>query len=65
METSTATLTEEGFVCNTCQQEIFAGCELYFGEWLCRDCDEWTYPFYYEIEDGCQHCGSKNIILAQ
>ena len=46
--------------CNSCGLLIFGGCGCDHGEMQCKECGEWTYPFYYELpEDGCQHCGSE------
>ena len=50
-----------GAICVICDLPIFDGCEHYHGEWQCDDCGEWTYPFYYEISEGCQYCGSSNV----
>ena len=61
LQNTTAIRTEEGWECTSCGLEIFNGCRHDHGEWECIDCGEWTYPFYYEPEDGCQHCGSSNI----
>ena len=59
-----AELGDDGWVCNSCGVGVFDGCECNHGEWQCQDCGEWTYPFYNGIEDGCQHCGSGNVLLA-
>jgi DNA (cytosine-5)-methyltransferase 1 len=61
MSDSSAIFGEEGWECSKCGIGIFDGCSHYHGEWQCLDCKEWTYPFYYDPEDGCQHCGSNNI----
>lgn len=48
--------------CNSCGLLIFGGCGCDHGEMQCKECGEWTYPFYYELpEDGCQHCGSEEL----
>jgi len=48
--------------CNSCGLLIFGGCGCDHGEMQCKECGEWTYPFYYELpEDGCQHCGSEKL----
>ena len=37
-------------------------------EWLCKDCDKFTLverhmkDYLVPPDDGCEHCGSKNII---
>ena len=49
-------------ICRSCRLDVFNGCACYHGEWLCRDCHEWTYPFHYDFEDGCQTCGSKDVV---
>jgi len=54
--------TDSGWICQSCGIDVFGGCSHYFGEWQCADCKEWTYPFYYEFTDGCQCCGSKNVV---
>ncbi|MGB1728845.1 MAG: hypothetical protein ACPHF2_02550 [Crocinitomicaceae bacterium] len=58
---STAYRTDDGWICSTCNKNIFSGCEHYFGEWQCLNCKEWTYPMHNEIEDGCMHCGSNEV----
>ncbi len=59
---ATAKRNDDGiWLCNQCGLDVFNGCTCYFGEWKCNDCGEWTYPFHYEIEDGCQHCGGSNV----
>ena len=46
--------------CNSCGLLIFGGCGCDHGEMQCKECGEWTYPFYYDLpEDGCQHCGAE------
>ncbi len=48
--------------CNSCGLLIFGGCGCDHGEMQCKECGEWTYPFYYDLpEDGCQHCGSEEL----
>ena len=48
--------------CNSCGLLIFGGCGCDHGEMQCKECGEWTYPFYYELpEDGCQHGGSEEL----
>ena len=51
-------------LCCRCHQEPLGGlCSCKHGEMLCRDCDEWTYPFFYDIPaDGCQWCGSSRLV---
>ena len=56
-----AVRTDEGFACNRCGEDVFNGCRHYHGEWQCKDCGNWTYPFHYKFEDGCQSCGSRNV----
>ena len=58
---SEAIRTDKGWECGTCGQDVFNGCSHYFGEWECEDCGEWTYPFYYDFEEGCQHCGGSKV----
>ena len=59
-DSSTVRRTDDGFICNRCEREVFSGCECNHGEMQCPRCKEWTYPFYYDLpEDGCQHCGSE------
>lgn len=53
-----ATRTEDGWVCTQCGIGVFDGCGCNHGEWQCQKCREWTYPFYYDRKDGCQHCGA-------
>ena len=62
----TARRTPDGWICARCGQEIFSGCGCDHGEWQCGECGEWTYPFYYSTEEGCQHCGAgaENCELA-
>jgi hypothetical protein len=48
------------FVCKICY-ETLDRCDHYHGEWQCLDCGEWTFPVYYEFDDGCQFCGSENV----
>ncbi len=55
---------EDGYFCTKCQCGIFAGCECNIGEWECRDCGEYTYPFFYEFNEGCQNCSSQNVRYA-
>jgi len=50
--------SEDGWQCDTCNREVFNGCECDHGERLCSECGEWTYPLYYEMADGCSHCGA-------
>jgi hypothetical protein len=58
-DSTTVWRTSEGFICKTCGEEIFTGCNCYHGELQCKKCNEWTYPFYYNLpEDGCQWCGA-------
>ena len=45
-------------ICKECRVSVFDGCDHDHGERLCEGCGEWTYPFYYDLDDGCQHCGS-------
>jgi len=61
MHHAQAIRTDEGWECGSCRQDVFNGCPHYFGEWECEDCGEWTYPFYYEFKDGCQHCGGAKV----
>lgn len=53
--------TPEGLVCIQCRLPIDQ-CNHYHGEWQCKHCHEWTYPFYYDISDGCSHCGSTQVM---
>mgnify|MGYP003642710109 CR=1 FL=1 len=57
----TATRTEDGWWCLRCGTDIFSGCGCYHGEWICKQCESWTYPFYYEFKEGCQTCGSDDV----
>ena len=58
-DSATVWRTSEGFICKTCGEEVFTGCKCYHGELQCPKCNEWTYPFYYNLpEDGCQWCGA-------
>jgi DNA (cytosine-5)-methyltransferase 1 len=57
----TATRTEDGWICNICGVDIFAGCPHDHNEWQCAKCGEWTYPSHYDPADGCQHCGGKHV----
>ena len=45
--------------CKECGQAVFGGCQCEHGESQCHQCEEWTYPFYYNPSDGCSHCGSS------
>ena len=54
--------TEDGWICTNCHNPLDQ-CDHYHGEWQCQECKEWTYPMYYDIEDGCQHCGSDLVKL--
>ena len=47
--------------CIQCGLPVFSGCGCEHGEWQCRDCGEWTYPWHYSRADGCQTCGSTNV----
>ena len=51
-------------LCNLCHNQPLGGeCRCWHGEYLCRDCDEWTYPFYYDLPaGGCQQCGGANLV---
>ena len=55
---------EDGYFCTKCQCGIFEGCECNLGEWECRECGEFTYPFFYEFNEGCQYCSSQNVRYA-
>lgn len=58
---TTARRIPGGWICNTCDLDVFSGCLHYHGEWQCRSCGEWTYPFWYEHREGCQWCGSRDV----
>lgn len=58
---ATAHPSECGWICNLCGNGVFEGCGCDHGEWECMECGEWTYPFYYEKDDGCQYCGSNDV----
>ena len=50
--------TEDDWVCNSCGEGVFTGCECDHSESQCPSCGEWTYPFVYEpYSDGCSQCG--------
>lgn len=53
-----AVKSENGWQCLDCHQDVFGGCECDHGERVCRECGEWTYPYYYEVVEGCAHCGA-------
>ena len=55
---------DEGWICTKCKNPVFEGCGCDHGEWECGDCGEYTYPFYYDFDDGCSHCGSGNVTYA-
>lgn len=55
---STARRTEDGWICEMCGEDVFCGCQCDHGESQCPRCGEWTYPFFYEPNDGCSQCGS-------
>lgn len=57
----TACRTDDGYICLSCGAEIFSGCECDHGEWECDECGEYTYPFHYDRDEGCLHCGSNNV----
>ena len=61
MQEPTAIQGENGWECRACGKPVFDGCRHYHGEWQCKRCGEWTYPFHYEPEQGCQACGSRDI----
>jgi DNA (cytosine-5)-methyltransferase 1 len=54
----------DGWVCDRCGSDVFNGCGCDQGEWVCSDCGEYTYPFYYSIDEGCQFCGSGDVSYA-
>jgi len=54
----TARRTEDDWICNGCGYPVFCWCECDHGESQCPKCNEWTYPFYWEPEDGCSYCGN-------
>lgn len=57
---ATATQTEDGWYCECCGGEVFGGeCKCDHGERLCGRCGEWTYPYFYEVGEGCSHCGEE------
>jgi len=58
---STAIQTDDGWKCKWCKRGVMSGCECDHGEWECNECEEWTYPFYYDEWDGCSHCGSEDV----
>jgi hypothetical protein len=43
---------QEGWECFICDMPLME-CSHYHGEWQCQDCGDWTYPVYYDFEDGC------------
>lgn len=54
----TAWRTQDGWVCKSCGEGVFEGCECDHAESQCPSCGEWTYPFVYEPHsDGCSQCG--------
>ena len=61
MQEPTAIQGENGWECRACGKPVLDGCRHYHGEWQCKRCGEWTYPFHYEPEQGCQACGSRDI----
>jgi len=54
-------IDESGIICQACGFDVMVGCMHYHGEWVCNDCGEWTYPFFYDFSGGCEWCGSDNV----
>ena len=59
---ATANKSEDGWQCEQCGQDVFGGCDCDHGERICGNCGEWTYPYYYEVADGCSQCGAARSI---
>ena len=61
MDGETIEKNDDGYFCKLCGLDVFNGCEHYHGEFQCLECNEWTYPVYCDIRDGCHICGSKFV----
>jgi hypothetical protein len=56
-------LDDGELVCGRCDRVVLDGCRCYQGEMKCLECEEWTYPLFYDLpDDGCSSCGSSRLV---